>query len=740
MSQKQVISAIIFAIAASQCVSSLEAGPEYQKQLTHRPRMSFDGRDTAHIARFVQRINTQEEPWASAYTGQVSKAKNGSWTDHRSSGWEGQSDKYAKLYSAETRNGELARAKAFVAWLYTTRGLNPGWSPLPRLNGQSSTDAWVRQQIEDAVQIINKMYKDWPCHRGFKVINRGIVAADSLALHCEAYDFLAALPKSWQPSKSQMKGAESRLADFASDLRFWAFTVSFQNTNHGIRVASGLGHAAIALNRYSGSKWWKPGTWYKRPQGWFDCARKMLDPNRRRSDLALQISTGAYAEGSSYYRYAADMYLPFFFAHARFNSGQGSFLNNPKVIKAARWLVDCRLPDGRRPAIDNSPVVKDTTIAFFLSRAAGAKPAANEQRLFLWDFQQAGQPGMTGRRSVNLMAAYDPTPSQLSSVSAPSITPTRILPKEGQAVLRNGWDQDDSTTVVNAEHGDARKRGAGHESVDNGHFTHFAHGDFITISPGYAGFSRVTETNQAQHHSIILVNGKGPKPPKKPLIGDYRARGCDAFIRQSARTQSGAQVNAVEVTTRYEKTDIRRTVIQVADRYLLVEDHCKSRRKRSFTSQIHPNAGQAKSRPLSVSGNTVRFQTNRQSVNVCVGCTANESVSTSTRGEFDAFGENPRGHDVIEFKARGKQVTFLTAIATQSSGQPQVTALNVKNGASALVVRSGNRVDVIVSNPSRKNIKVPASAHSPKFNTRRELIIMSFVGGQSQGQVLYQVG
>ena len=67
-------------------------------------------------------------------------------------------------------------------------------------------------------------------------------------------------------------------------------------------------------------------------------AERELHPTGRDSDLRYQLSSGAYGEGPGYYRYAADLWLPFFFGYTRFLSGGGvPFLRSDAVTEGARW-------------------------------------------------------------------------------------------------------------------------------------------------------------------------------------------------------------------------------------------------------------------------------------------------------------------------------------------------------------------------------------------------------------------
>ncbi|HVY61242.1 MAG TPA: hypothetical protein VHF22_06280, partial [Planctomycetota bacterium] len=481
------------------------AATYFHPELTHRPRLGFDGRDPGHVARLVAHVSAQEQPWAATYAAIRDRAERGAIVPYGSSGWDTKPDKWAVLYGQEATNGQVAAAKAAVAWLYS-QGLDPAWRPLPHLAGEATPAGWAKAQAAQAARTIEGMYPSWPCYKGNDVIDRGIVAADELASHCEAYDLLAALPASLRPS---LAAAEKRIGGLAADLNFYYFTVDVQKNNHSIRVASALGLAGLTINTFDEYRWWNPATAWKRPAAWVAKAEDNLHPSAASSVLCYQTSTGAYAEGTSYYDYAADLYLPFFFAYDRFLSGAGvPFLRSDGVTNVARWSLDLRLPDGRRPAVDNATVHADFTPGYFLSRAAGGARSAADQAAFLWDFDRQGHPGMTGARAISMLAAFDPAPSVVQAAAALAspwgAQPTRFLDAQGAAVLRSGAGAADAYALVDAQHGDVRTRGAGHESVENGAYTFFARGDFVTIDPGYPGFTDVAKVNKGEQRSMVL--------------------------------------------------------------------------------------------------------------------------------------------------------------------------------------------------------------------------------------------
>ena len=729
-------------IGAALVVAGLpaRADGQFRADVRHRPRLAFDGRDAAHVRRVIARIDAQEQPWAGAYAALRDLVDRGQRIDHRASGWERQDDQWAVLYGQQARNGQLATAQALVGWLWT-QGLDPAWRPLPTLPGEATPRGWVADQATRARATIEAMYDDWPCWRGFPVINRGIVAADSLVMHCVAFDLLAGLPAGL---RGDLSGAERRLGDFAADVRRWFWLVDTYGNNHDMRVAAGLGVAALTLNRHDRYRWWRPGTWWHRPQGWMRKASRVLHPTGRRSDLWRQASSGACAEGTSYYHYAADLFLPFFFAYERVlgASGDVAFLASDTVGDLARWSVELRLPDGARPIVDNSRLLRDTTPGYFLSRLGRAGRAADRE-LLLWDYAQAGFPGTRGRRAGLLLAAFDPTDAELTAArarsDAPGLDPVRLLPDRGGAVLRSGWGPDAAHVLVQAQRGDVRRKGKAHESVANGAFAFYARGDHVTLDPGYYGFDQVKRTHRGEHRSMILVDGEAPKPPRFGLLG-WRTRGTDTHLLSGPRTQAGPEVASAETRTEYRGATLARTVTLVEDRYLLVEDRCRARRAKTFTAQVQTAAGAPRQRPLTVQGAQVRYATRRHQRPVCLAAAASAPLSARTEVRDSSTGDGPEGHEAVLFSARGTDVTFLTAIAVGAdpAAPPSVEAVAAP-GAQALRIEEGGVVDLVVSNPTGRAVAVPATSGTAAFTTDHTLVIVRTAAGGAP-RVLWAIG
>ena len=272
----------------------------------------------------------------------------------------------------------------------------------------------------------------------------------------------------------------------------------------------------------------------------------------------------------------------------------------------------------------------------------------------------------------------------------------------------------------------------------DGAVTFYAHGDLVTIDPGYGGFTRAALTNAGEHRSMILVDGAGPKPAHKVLGGPWVAGGEDARIVAGPRTHAPG---SVLVESEYCGATLARTVALVEDRWLLVEDACRSKHEKTYTTQVQLNAGAQKGRPARLAGATASWETTRRKVPACAGATADASTTAALGNGFDATGDSPEGHDFAKWSARGKAVTFLAAVAANAPGAaaPVVEALAASGGGVALRVEAGGSVDVAVSNPKRATVVVGAAAGTKRVETDGELVVVTF-DAQGAGRVLARIG
>ncbi len=710
----------------------------YKTGLTHRPRAAFDGRDAAHLARVRDRIHAQQRPWSDAYAALRDLAEQGATVHHSAHGWKQQSDKWVHLYGQEVDNGLVARAKATVAWL-GAQGVDPPWRPLPRLAGQTTPDGWLRTQARQARDVIDAMYDRFPGWRGYGVLTRGIVSADSLMVHAQAWDLLAACPRAWALDLDRPK---ARLVAFAEDHQFYAPIVSAEKDNHRIRIDAGVGVAGIVLNDHTRARWWKPWTWWEDPADWVRRPEKTLDPERRGGHLRAQIESGAYAEGMAYHAYAEDMYSPFMLVYTRFD-GARPMLQSARLDRAHRWSVALRLPDGQRPPVDNSPLASFRT-GYLVNRLPRGSRDAAQRALFGWDWADQGHPGARGARALDLLAAYDPSDADAQAIAthaAPAAS--AFLRAEGQAVLRTGGGRDAAYALLLAEHGSARQAGGGHDDADPLAYFVYAEDDVIAVDPGYGGFPQVTRTNKAAHHNLILVNGEGPRAAKRGLFG-YKPSPTDAFLEAtSPRTFDGPRLRSAEARTEYEGVALRRTLTLVGDRALVIDDRAEASRDKDLTALFHASGGGNKQGAATLTGLGLSFVTHRRAVPVEVAVDTTRGaprLSLGRQPDHMGGGQGAGEHAVLEATVRARRANVLTLLVWGKPGQAPTAPVHLATpqGASALAGTWGTTTVIAVTQEARGALVLPATTTTPEVETDGTLAVLLLDQGQLAAVVAHE--
>lgn len=709
----------------------------YKTGLTHRPRAAFDARDAAHLARVRDRIHAQQPPWSDSYGALRDLAEQGQTVHHTGHPWKGQSDKWAHLYGQEVRNGLVARAKATVAWL-GTQGVDPPWRPLPRLPGQATPDGWLRQQAQQARDIVDAMYHRFPGWRGYGVLTRGIVSAESLMVHAQAWDLLAACPRAWG---LDLGGPKKRLVAFAEDHQFYAPIVSGEKDNHRIRIDAGVGVAGIVLNDHTRARWWKPWTWWEDPADWVRRPERTLDPERRGGHLRHQIESGGYGEGMAYHAYAEDMYSPFMLVYTRFD-GAKPMLQSARLDRAHRWGISLRLPDGHRPPIDNSPLAIFRT-GYLVNRLARGSRGAAQRALFGWDWRDQGFVEARGARALDLLAAYDPSDADAQAIAtytAPGAS--AFLPSEGQAALRTGGGRDAAYALLLAEHGAAREAGSGHDDADPLAYFVYAEQDVIAVDPGYGGFSQVKRTNRAEHHNLILVDGEGPRPARRGLF-KWKASPVDAFLEAtSPRTFDGPRLRSAEARTEYEGVSFRRTLTLVGDRAVVIDDRAEASRDKDLTALFHASGGGTKQGAATLTGLGLSFVTHRRAVPVEVAVDTTRGAPRLSLGrQFDSMGggQGAGEHAVLEATVRARRANLLTLVVWGKPGQAPTAPVHLPTpqGASALAGSWGTTTVVAVTQEARGALVIPATATTPEVEIDGTLAILLLDQGQLTAAVAH---
>ena len=311
--------------------------------------------------------------------------------------------------------------------------------------------------------------------------------------------------------------------------------------NWHIRAYGGLGLAAMALSEYTSGE----GT----PLEWADRALEMVTSSL---DFQIEGRDGGYAEGPFYSRYAADVYLPYLFA-LKNRTGLDLFAD-PKIEKMHEWSLNLRLPNGRRPNIDDGHL--DDFYGHYLAavQASGG--------IHRWDWEN-NERGLYVRQfsEMDAIALYDDSVLAQEPMHGPSV----FMPGAGDAVFRSDWSAAATYMLLRGENGTAREHGFAHEHPDGTSFVLYASGEMLAVDAGYINFDNHDKVNKGRNHNVVLVDGNGPPRRILPVVGTIGDRN-DAFIEAFFTSAAG---DYVEVRAAYRGVELRRRVFFCRPQVLL---------------------------------------------------------------------------------------------------------------------------------------------------------------------------
>jgi len=385
-------------------------------------------------------------------------------------------------------------------------------------------------------------------------------------LYCEAYDLLRSPSQTakltWRIDEARDAAIRTNIADMARWLRenrpFW---YGFTRNNWAIRQYAALAIATMTIADGAGDA---------RPEdvrAWFEYAR-----SETRAALDTQVcDEGAFAEGCGYMNYAAENYLPMFFAMR--NLLHDDWFAIPRYRTNFDWLTKIRTPAGHLPNVDDSPFAQFPT--HYLTSVY------DDAGRFEWDWRRAGSPVFDLCRAICWRDdTIPPTPSK----EAASIA----LARAGVAVFRSSWDDGAIYLLLVGEHDQPRRAGFGHEHPDNTSFMIEAFGEPLAIDGGYIDFSNHTLVNRPENHNLVLIDGAGPplvQVGNQPLLVDN-----DAFIEGA---NMDGDIPHCTVRTNYANTDVRRTILMPGLDHFVIVDSLRpgDAREHDFTWALHGNAG-----------------------------------------------------------------------------------------------------------------------------------------------------
>jgi hypothetical protein len=333
--------------------------------------------------------------------------------------------------------------------------------------------------------------------------------------------------------------------------------------NWHIRLYGGLGMAAYALADHAGSGG-------SDPQEWADWAYDLVT---RSLAHVIDDVDGGYAESPFYQRYAADVYLPYAFTLRSLSDID--LFSDPLLDKTHDWSVNIRLPNGRRPNVDDGHL--DDSYGHYLA-AVDADGAVHH-----WDWlNNENGPYVREFNEADAIVYYDDSIASQEPDRGPSI----FMPEAGDAVFRSDWSEDATYLLLRGEHGRAREQGFGHEHADETSLIIYAHGEMLAVDGGYINFTNHDKVNRGNAHSLIMVDGQGP--PLDRIAGAAVDGGEDAFIEDTVTHAAG---DYAEVRAEYLGAHIRRRVLFADHEYFVIADEARSDSARIYEWRLHGHGG-----------------------------------------------------------------------------------------------------------------------------------------------------
>ena len=437
--------------------------------------------------------------------------------------------------------------------------------------------------------------------------------------------------------------------------------------NWHLRAYSGLGLAAFALADH-------PGLSGSTPQQW---AERAYDLVTRTLDYQIEGTDGGYAEGPFYLRYAADVYLPYMWALK--NLTGTDLFSTSKVQKAHQWSLNLRLPNGRRPNIDDGHL--DDFYGHYL---AGLYPDGGEHR---WDWEQ-DEAGLYVREfsELDAIALYD----DHLPAREPARGPTIFMPEAGDAVFRSDWSTAATYLLLRGEHGLTRYRGLSHEHPDETSFILYAGGEMLALDAGYIDFEFHQKVNEGRNHNVVLVDGKGP--PLKTLLGQPVEGGEDAYIENTFTSEG---VDYAEVRAAYQGVQTRRRVMFIGKRYFVIADQLQGDQVHTYEWRLHGNGGGSSGGTYLRTENLARWTRPQAELLAYLPLLpARTFAEIDTLHSFDYLQELT--HTTLQVQQRGQNAEFLAVLYPHNLHEiTPVIATATATGAQAVELWGEGTLDLV---------------------------------------------
>jgi len=600
----------------------------------------------------------------------------------------------------EYTNANVAKSAAFVAWI--------------------DDDAAMADKAADIIEVMGVEFGSL-----LIPLQDDIHIAEALMGYSQAYDILAG---TGLVDPTRLTGLEDRIAQLVVNLYhdyfdLFAFWQAFSNNNHSTKINSALAIAGMTLNQNAdANKWFNLGM--------TETAHKLFDH--------MVTPDGADAEGPYYGTYSAVQHLPMFLAYDRLIGEDATLLSrgfcltgpncpweevevtnpldNPRLAAMSEWYVRIRMPDGGYAPIDDANIE-----GFFNGLLVGPW----QDGLLAWDWLTNEREPLFANHcsdlNVELIAFFDD--------GVPLVTPDDsigrdfIVPDDGEAIFRSGWDATDSWMMFLAENDQARREGGGHEHADNLSVSLYARGEYLLIDPGYIRWEDHQVVRLGEHHNLPTVDGAGPPAPSAlTQIG-----GVDAFIVDGLANDQAPFVRGMST---YGQADFDRVVFFPEHDYLVVVDDMLADQARTFGVLWHGQAGGASGYPFTLLADGGTWQRNDAAADVRVASNAG-AVDLATKVNVHGFTWNQQEeHTSLDARAaqQAAHARFISVAlpytATAVEAPRELTWLN-REGVAAARIDGAEPLFVMAQNDPAHLTFTAADTGSAAVRTNMTTLLVS---------------